>query len=190
MFCLSGKILARNPAYDGKWWLSVSENQRQGFLQGYAACYIYDTDGKLEFEESRYTYEPRITGYLQSNSDEQSKSIEEMFWKMAQPPYAQPVHKSPGPAEEVKGKYGYVDGDYWRQAEVPHRLGFIQGFLYCYSKHAKVRRGTFSKPVSWYVEAISKWFGVKSDDPAEINLARFNVKIPDVLFRFRDPGAH
>jgi hypothetical protein len=175
-------------AYDRKWWFSVSKNQRLEFLEGYMACYISDTDGKIKFTESSYAYEPRVTNYLQSDSDEQTKSIEEIFWKMAQPPYARPRRRLAGPAEEWKGKYGYLDGDYWRQQREPDRIGFIQGFLYCYSKHAKLKRGSFSRPASWYVEAISKWYGVKSDDPAEIDLARINTKIPEVLFRFRDAG--
>jgi hypothetical protein len=183
MLASTAKAIADNATYDGRWWLSVVKSERLQFLEGYMACYLNDTDGKIKFAESGYSYEPRVTNYFQNNPNERRRSVEEIFLKMAQPPYAQPVKKLPG--ESWKGRYGYLDGDYWRQHQEPDRLGLIQGFLYCYSNHAKVNEGTFLKPASWYVEVISKWYGAKSEDPAEINLARIKVKIPDVLFGFR-----
>lgn len=175
--------------YDGKWWLSVSKEQRQGFVQGYAICYTDDTEGSVKFTESRYAYEPRLTDYLKQNITDKDKPIEDLLLKMALPPYSRKGTPAPGQGEIAKGKYGYLDGDYWRQNVDSHRLGFIQGFLYCYSRHAQAKKGSFSKPASSYVEAISNWYGVKADDPSEINLQRMNAKIPDVLFRFRDGSA-
>jgi hypothetical protein len=172
--------------YDGRWWLSVSKEERHGFIEGYAGCYLNDTDGKVRFTESSYAYEPRLTEYLKKNPSAETIPIEESLWKMAMPPYAQTVKRMSGPAEEHKGKYGYLDGDYWRQSQNSERTGLIEGFLYCYSKHAKAPVGTFSRPASYYVNAISNWYGVKSDDPGEIDPARMGTKIPHSLFKFRD----
>src|SRR5437588_6090028 len=127
------------PNYDGRWWLSISKQERLGFFEGYATCYLNDTDGKLRFAESGYTYEPRLTEYLHANPTEQDKSIEDLLWKMAAPPYARRLTVPEG-GETVKGKYGYLDGDYWRQNVGTQRLRLIQGFLYCYSKRARVKK--------------------------------------------------
>lgn len=172
------------PIEDGASWISVGKEQRLGFFEGYAACYINDTGGKIRFKESGYAYEPRLTDYIKKNPTEATKPIEELLWKMASPPYALKVKRLPG-GEVHKGTYGYLDGDYWRQAP-SERSGLIQGFLYCYSRHAKSPIGTFSKPASYYVDAISNWYGVKEDDPGEITPSRTNTKIPTVLFEFRD----
>jgi hypothetical protein len=189
-FCIIAQGAQNAPSYNGKWWLSVTKQQRLGFVEGYAVCYSYDTDGTVKFTESRYAYEPRLTEYLSKNRNEDDEPIEDLLLKIAVPPYARTVAPAPGQPEIAKGKYGYLDGDYWRQNVDTHRLGLVQGFLYCYSRHARVKRGTFSKPASAYLEAISKWYGVKADDPSEINLQRMNAKIPDVLFRFRDGEAY
>jgi YD repeat-containing protein len=171
------------PIEDGRSWISATKEQRLGFFEGYAACYLNDAGGKIRFNESGYAYEPRLTDYLKKNPAEATKSIEELLWKMASPPYAQKIKRLRG--EVHKGKYGYLDGDHWRQAP-SERLGLIEGFLYCYSRHAQSPIGTFSKPASYYVSAVSDWYGVEEDDPGEIAPSRMNAKIPDVLFKLRD----
>jgi hypothetical protein len=188
VFLFGGVVKSAETAvmYDGKWWLSVSKEQRLGFFEGYATCYLNDTNGKVRFTESGYAYEPRLTSYLEQNPKENAASIEELLWKMATPLYAQSITRLPGSGEKSKGKYGYLDGDYWRQSKDVKRIGLIQGFLYCYSRSVKAPAGTFSKPPLYYVKSISKWYGVKKDDPSEITPNRIATKIPNVLFRFRD----
>lgn len=172
--------------YDGKWWLSISKEERLGFFEGYATCYINDTDGKVRFTESRYAYEPRLTNYLKANPAEESTSVEQLLPKMATPPYAREVKRMAGEAETYAGKYGYLDGEFWRQSQAADRAGLVEGFLYCYSRHAKAPVGSFSDSASSYVKAISDWYGVRSDDPSEINPVRAGAAIPEVLFKFRD----
>ncbi len=85
--------------------------------------------------------------------------------------------------ERVSGTI--FDGDYWRQSVPDHREGFIQGFLACYGE-LKTRTARFPKPDSWYVSEISKWFGVKEVDPAEVDVKRESFGIATVLFKFKD----
>jgi hypothetical protein len=170
---------------DGRWWLSISEDERVGFLEGYLGCYLNDAKGTVKFVESTFTYEQRFSNYLQSNLGEQSKPVDEILLKIAALPYAQRDTVPPG-GQEWEGKYGYLDGDYWRRSQQPHRLGLVQGFLHCYSRHVELAQDTFSKPVSSYVEAISNWYGVRANDPGEIDMQRIRVKIPEALFRFKD----
>jgi hypothetical protein len=88
-------------------------------------------------------------------------------------------------AKDKGGERFSFDGEYWRQAVPDQREGLIQGFLACYGELA-TRTARFSKPDSWYVSEISKWFGVKEDDPGEIDLKRQSVGIATVLFMFKD----
>ncbi|HEX9221926.1 MAG TPA: hypothetical protein VF860_01215 [Candidatus Acidoferrales bacterium] len=136
-------------------------------------------------------YEPRVTEYLNSHPSEQESPAEEILWKITKPPYAPPLpeHRGPASGPPTGGKYG-IDGEFWREIPPSGRLGIIQGFLYCYSKYERGSKGTFSKSPSWYVEAISKWYGVTEADEGLINPRRANVGIPYVLFKFRDTNGH
>jgi len=40
------------------------------------------------------------------------------------------------------------------------------------------------------VRAISEWYGIEENDESAINLKKMNVKIPCVLFKFRDADTH
>jgi len=173
--------------YNGKWWLSVDKWQREGFVDGYISCYVADVKGTTRFEYNGHMYAPRLTNYLNSHANEVDKPVEELLWAMTKPPYAPPKRKYVGNGNPSSGKYG-IDGEFWR--ELPEeRLGIIQGFLFCYSKYENTAKGMFSKPASWYVEAISKWFGI-DDSNESIDMRKINVQIPDVLFKFHDTEAH
>lgn len=173
--------------YDGRWWLSVDQRQQDGFVHGFVVCYSNLVDPKL-FQESYRTYTTRLNGYLQAHPESQPEPAEATLRNIAGRPFAKPVHR-PAPNEtpkEYTAKWGANnDGDEWRGA-TSWNLGYVEGFLECYSRHTKSEYGTFSKPPEWYANAIANWYGVRADDPAEINASRENDKIPEVLFRFRD----
>ncbi len=172
-------------AYDGKWWLSVDKARREGFVDGYIACYMGDVKGKIKFDHTGQSYAPRVTDYLDNHSQEQDRSVEELLWKMTTPPFAPPARRYKGTAAGgPTGKYG-IDAQFWREIRPSKRLGVVEGFLYCYSKYETGSRGTFSKAPPWYAEAISNWYGV-DDKTDTINKERVNVEIPVVLFKFRD----
>lgn len=162
--------------------------QHRGFVQGFVVCYVNLVDRKT-FRESFQAYNLRLNAYLKAHPEASSESLNILLPRLAAPPYAHPVHKSlPGneSPEEVNQKWGaHEDGDDWRGGS-SWNLGFIQGFLNCYSNDTKQAYGNFSKSDEWYVSAISEWYGTKEGDPEIINLKRENEKIPEVLFRFRD----
>jgi len=170
--------------YDGKWWLSVEEHERVYVIEGYTNCYQFLPKPEIKFVESSRAYESRLRTYLEAHAESLKEPVETLLWKMASPVYAQPLDNSGG--EKWKGKWGYANGDLWSQMSDLDRLGFIKGFLDCYSRSTKSEQGTFSKPRRSYMKAISKWYGVKADDPGEIIPDRKETKIPDVLFRFHD----
>jgi hypothetical protein len=181
--------VASAPSYDGKWWLSVDKRQREGFVDGYLACYMFDVKGEIKFEYTGQMYAPRVTDYLRAHPDEQERPAEQLLWAVTKSPYAPPARRNlGGQGETYPGKYGFYDGEFWREMRDSEHLGFIQGFLYCYSKYGDASKGAFSKPAPEYVEAISKWYEI--DDEGGINPKKMSAKIPTILFKFRDADPH
>jgi hypothetical protein len=165
--------------YDGKWWHSTKQEQHSGWLAGYIDCSLIH--GKTELGSvSWVTLASEVSKFYDSNPAEVNRPVNIVAHKV--------VGNLPQPPRGGKSENhsGFV-GEYWRQAEPEHRLGYVQGFLVCY-RGLKSADATFSKPAAWYVSEISKWFGIKPDDPGEINPKRENVFISKVLFMFKDPA--
>lgn len=175
-------------SYDGKWWLSVPEMQRKGFVHGFSLCYVHLLRCAI-VSQSYEAYDSRLAEYLKTHPEELSTPLNLLLPKLAMPPYARPGHSAGAGNEtpaELREKWGaHEDGDDWRGGG-PWNLGYIQGFLECYSKDTSHQYGTFSKSAAWYVSEISDWYGTKEGDPGVINPAREKEKIPEVLFRFHD----
>jgi len=165
-------------AHDGKWWLSVDKDQRLGFVAGYIDCYVFVRKGPLPFLESWDQYEQRVTEHLKKHVADSSKPVTQVLEAIS----AKPVAKTLDKWEE---KHGVFDGDYWRQAAPSQRVGFVQGFLECQRKDGKAV-ARFSRSDDWYVAQISQWYGIKENDPGEINPERESKKIADVLYTFKD----
>lgn len=169
-------------AYDGKWWVSINKDQRVGFLSGYADCAIFDVKKPGLSHFSAANEEPVLTKYYLDHVDAQTTEVESVLWTLwaGSKPIAYPTE-----GEVYKNKHGFFDGDYWRQATASHRLGFIQGYLYCQHKYSKPQAGFTNSP-DWYVTQISKWYGLKSPDSDEVDESRIDKKIADVLLLLRD----
>jgi hypothetical protein len=168
-------------AIDGNWWRASDKAQREGFLAGYVDCSTAEAKNKV-FEVQWNNYEPKITEFYNAHPTELKKPVAEVFLQVIGQYPQNPKALATG--EKYTGKHGMFDGEYWRQ--VPdQREGFVQGLLVCY-QGLKTKRATFSKPAAWYASEISKWYGVREDDPSEINEKRVSVAIADVLLKFRD----
>lgn len=167
-----------DPAHDGKWWLSVDKDHHLGFVAGYIDCYVFVRKGPLPFLESWYQYEQRVTEYLKDHPTESSKPVTKVLEAIA----AKPMTKT---TDKWEQKHGVFDGEYWRQAMPSQRVGFVQGFLECQRKDIKAT-AKFSRTDDWYTAQISQWYGIREDDPAEINSKRESKKIADVLYLFKD----
>jgi hypothetical protein len=188
---LAPSAFGSSATYDGQWWLSLDERQRQGFVDGFEVCYVNLVDRKT-FQGSTYTSRLKLAEYLQAHSDSLREPVEISLLKSSKSRPLKPVHKPLTPnetPEELHAKWGaHNDGDEWRGPD-SWNLGYIQGFLECYSKHTKSEHGTFSKPPQWYADAIANWYGTKADDPEALDETKAGEKIPEVLFRFRDGPA-
>lgn len=195
VFCLlatCGNVGASSTdVYDGQWWLSINERQRMNFLYGYVTCANGLAKLDVRFDESVLTYAPRLTTYLKEHPEASTDSVEKLLWKIANPPYSRMV-KHPGKGEDV-GDWGGMDGDEWRNASEAEQNVLIRGFLECYMKRTKQEQGTFSRPIEYYVAAITKWYGTRinpddPDDHSQVDPKKVDTKVPEVLFRFRDPA--
>lgn len=170
------------PAYDGNWWHSSSKDQHTGFIAGYIDCAVYEGGDKSLANVSWNMLEPEITSYYQGSGPAILTPVASVIRKLGsekEPP------KSSDAGEKWPEKHGIFDGDYWRQSLPEHRVGFVSGFLACYRNLSK-KTASFSKSEVAYVSEVSRWYGVKEDDPSEINEKRVDTKIADVLFRFKD----
>jgi hypothetical protein len=175
----------RGKAYDGAWWSTATEDSRLGWLAGYIYCATSKVGNKELGLISWYTLEPEVTKFYSANPNESKRPIPDVVAQIIARPAMRALMN-----ERAKDKGGepqphFFDGEYWRQGLPDEREGFIQGYLACYGE-LKTRTARFSKPYSWYVSEISKWFGVKEDDPAEIDSKRESVEIATVLFKFKD----
>lgn len=168
--------------YDGKWWASTSKEQRVGFLSGYADCSINDVGDKRWSHFSAINEEPKVSKYFADHASDMSLEVETVLWKL----WPESKQTKPAPnGDTYRDKHGFFDGDYWRQADASHRLGFIQGYLFCQKKHSKPA-ATFSSTPEWYVVRISNWYGLKANDPDEIDEKKVDQKIANVLYLLRD----
>jgi hypothetical protein len=121
-----------------------------------------------------------VDAHYRSNPDARSRSaaavLVEVAPLLARPAPAKPY---PGRAESYPDKHGYFDGEYWRKASGDHRIGFLAGYIECWSASGK-REAVFTQKAEWYAERITAWFGI-SPDGADVRLDRMNEKIADVL---------
>lgn len=163
--------------YDGTWWHATKKEQHSGWLAGYIDCSVIHGKTELGFI-SWDTLATEVTKVYASNSAEIKRPVSAVAYNV--------VTKLPKPQKGTKTEvHSGFDGDYWRQVEPEHREGYVQGFLTCY-RELKTSKASFSKPAPWYASEISKWFGIKADDPGEINPKRENEFISNVLFLFKD----
>lgn len=171
------------PNYGGKWWLSVSALEQVGYINGNFDCDTWELGDKSAPE---------------STAEEMQKFISQFYedpphWSVPvfrairtfESHHTGPLKKGRPSDGEVWGEpHGYWDGLWWKGAGYPNTLeqmGYVEGFLACYEGEAHSPRGTFSKPPVQYVSLISNWYK---------RTGKEDVKIADVLFKFRDREQH
>ncbi len=164
-------------------WHSASKDERRGFLAGYIDCAAYDVGWKYLLDLSWNAVEPKVTDYYDAHASELQTPVASVFAKLAS---SQQPRKAAG-GESYPEKHGIFDGDYWRQAPASHRLGYIEGYLVCQRDQGKPV-ATFSNTTEWYVAQISQWYGVRDNDPGEIDEKRVDRKIANALYLLRDNG--
>ncbi len=166
--------------FDGHWWRSAPYGERRGFLSGYIDCYKYEFKGRANFSvKSGMELEELISSFYQANPRE--ILVSRVLYRFR----AEPGERAPEGGEVWEEAHGYYDGIFWKQIDEPRRLGFIEGYLWCYSEKAGNPHGTFSKDARHYVSLITEWYRL-DDNTGDIDPDREEEKIANVLYKFVD----
>jgi hypothetical protein len=156
---------------DGNWWLSIDQEQRLGFLAGYFCCSYFDLKNQKYSRMSWRNIEPQITEYYNNKSNSKQVIIQNIIKLF--------VEKNNSPSKPNSKKYSFFDGEYWRQSDRPHKIGFIEGYVNCWNTNKVPLMN--SDGVEQWVLRLDKWYGIRIDDPSEINEKRVDAKIPIVM---------
>ena len=171
-------------SYDGNWWNELSKDERIEFYTGYLDCAAYDAEQDIP---NPYwdQVESEVTKFYNENTSEIEKPVIVVIRQLYATGKLKPREVTTG-GEYYPEKHGIFDGEYWRQLYFENvKLRFIEGYLVC-QREFKKPEASFSREAKWYVEQISQWYGVQSDDPSEINAERSPDKIADVLYKLKD----
>lgn len=168
--------------YDGRWWIGAAQAERDGFVSGFADCYIFIHADPARFEKT--DYDDEVTRYFASDTSHPKDPLYRLL-----PILARGDTSLPRGAEIDTTAHGYFDGLYWRN--VAHSaggrremLGFIEGYLACNHSLGHDGQGVFSKTPSTYLQLVNRWYQL---DPTTYDMGGDeDAKVADVLVRFRD----
>lgn len=161
-------------SFDGRFWLALSQKEKDAFFSGETDCYLYDFKGPRHINGSRLEGVRRIDKYYSDNPGNQMLSVSEVIQKLSEP-----VKNTPPVAD-----HAYFDGEFWRMLFTrAEKAAFVDGYWACRSKYMATSP---SRSTDYYVQELSKHFGTNDDDPGEGNPATSNDKIGNVLVRLLD----
>ncbi len=186
-YCATGQQKPEK-AYNGHWWLAITQQERSGFLNGYFDCYTYEYKGP-----ARFTNRPPaiardlVTKFYKENPSRLNDLVSNVFLGLRDRP-GETI--TDGDGEPIRGPHGFYHGLYWMEiSDYPgpqlEQRGFVEGYLACHARLGHNKGGTFSKPAAEYVRLITQWYGFKRAT-GDINAKRQPTAIADVLFKFRD----
>jgi hypothetical protein len=175
---VSCSVGASDARRSGTWWGAASPDERSGYLAGYLACEVYDA-GKNALGEVRWeVLEKTISERYRNGSEPLSTPVGALAVKLGALQERSPPDGVP---EIYPEKYGFFDGEFWRQSSKDARQGFIEGYVDCCRDEGIKGAGLTGSPQT-QVSAISEWYGIRDDGDA-IDATRRTSKVPDVLRR-------
>lgn len=173
-------IPSRYDLFDGRWWTTAVDGEREGYVNGFQDCYRYDVKGARATEGwTIRDYVEAVDSYYQQHPSERRSSLLSVLSGINTqgPPRAVPKG-----GETWNEAHGYYDGTWWRGGDVREQLGFIEGYLSCHAHYVAGKTGvTFSKPPSEYRALIDTYMAGSS--------RRDDEKLASILSRFQDQPA-
>lgn len=125
-----------------RWWIGITEGERQGFLNGYSDCEASGW-GISESELSS-----RITAYYSSHRTSTIGALQ-LARKISRS--VPPPPNLPG-AEVYTNRHAYFDGLWWKGVPDDEDLGYVEGYLVCL-------RHPVTKPAAQRLaDAITAWY--------------------------------
>jgi hypothetical protein len=172
---------AKATTFDGHWWIGATSDEQSGFLSGESDCSRAELGLKQEHSHSLPEERAYVTEFYRAKSDKLSVPVVDAL-RTARGQVLSKHARSGG--EAWPEAHAYWDGQWWREGTAGERLGYVEGYLACYSG-ASTRHGSFQKPPSDYVRMINEWYRLK-EETGDVDPQRVDTKIAEVLFKFRD----
>jgi hypothetical protein len=164
------------PALDGRWWGTISAAEQSGYVNGYEDCYNYDVKGvhtATGWTVSKYAQ--AVDVYYREHRDQLSNPVGGVLKQLNRTGKPRPTPKG---GEEWKELHGYYDGLWWRGSSPTEQLGYVEGYLSCYSTELAGRAETFSKSAHEYVGLLNAYM--------KAHLHSDEEKVANILSRFSD----
>jgi hypothetical protein len=164
-------------SFDAKWWMSVKDEERSGFVEGYLSCYLREQRGKKGFDQPTGKYVQGVTAAFESAKN-RNRSAGKVLVKQGRRRITQGLPKQ-----------DTFDGMMWLNYSPAERRGFVEGFVGCFGTSTKA----FPRNADYYVEQVSIWYGIQEveankQDSLEEDKAKTPIRI--VLKKMvRPPGA-
>jgi hypothetical protein len=165
--------MALRPNYDGHWWNSIAESQREAFLNGHGDCYRWEMGSQRSTRKTFAQLSAAITSYYREHPGRLGYTISSVLVKTFE------LKKKPiaPPGVEVwTEKHAFYDGLFWADSTNDERGAFVSGFVACYEHFAPHKAARlFKQNDSFYAQRISQWY--------EKDASKEPTKIADVLMR-------
>lgn len=177
-----GGTSAVDSPHDGTWWGTLGQEQRLGYLEGFALCSIYDAGDSRLTHGGFHALVPKINAYYGGAHSRTGTPVSKILLELGP---KEPLLREPNGAEHYSERYGFHDGLFWQQIGPDVRLGMLIGYLDCW-KLFKLKVATYSREPGWYVEQISKWYGLDQSESGTARPDRVAKKVPRVMQLFKD----
>jgi len=163
-------------SFDGEWWKVTAPEERVGFINGYYDCYRYDAKARKTAKGSAVEFQKAISDFYEAHQDQLRTSVPDLLRRLAVT-YKSPLIR-PRNGEVWREPHGFYDGLWWKQSEPKEQIGYLEGYIRCYSHDVRQPRARFSKRVAEYQESITQYYNHPEHTEDD--------KIAYVLYRFRD----
>jgi hypothetical protein len=164
------------PVLDGLWWDTLSPAERSGYINGYEDCYVYDAKGiHTATGWTANHYVQAVEGFYREHSDQRATPVSSVLKQINRTGKPRPIPKG---GEEWKERHGYYDGLWWRGSSPSEQLGYIEGYLSCYSTEVTTSARRFSKAFPEYVKLLNTYM--------KEHLHSDEEKVANILGRFAD----
>ena len=171
-------VLPREKSFDGEWWEVAAPEEQTGFINGYYDCFQYDARRPVT-GGSDVEFQKAVSDFYQTHKDQMSTSVPALLRQLAVTLQSS-LARFPN-AEEWREPHGYYDGLWWKQSEPKEQIGYLEGYVSCYSNDVRSPHAQFSKHPEEYQELITQYYGHPENSE--------DTKIALVLYRFRDKSS-
>lgn len=137
-----------------QWWLSVSNDESRGFLDGYADCTFAEKGSAAGADISVWELSARISSYY-----EKYKSSRISVPRLADRiDHAVPSQTRMSGGEMDNRPHGYYDGLWWKGASDNEQVGYVEGYLVCLGHPAgeSESRKIANAITAWYKKPSSQ----------------------------------